>query len=263
MKLFNFSKKNDKQTIKDGDNAHVKKGNLIGIEMPKVKDSALKSKVLKLNGEGMEYYKECYYEGAQRKFEEAINIDPEYAEPYHHLAAIYLNQGYVGKWLQATKKFIELADPSNPAVKTLKPKIDALSQEELDKLSGVDYSGNPATLCIEAAGYCKRQEYEKALAKYEEAMKLKPEYGEGWSDMGLCLIEMGRYEEALEVLCKAAELIPHDMPNWSFLYLVFYLVKEHEEAERCFNHCKEMGASTEYLTNLKANAARLESKRKV
>jgi Tfp pilus assembly protein PilF len=84
-------------------------------ERPKIKDPELAAEAERLNEKGMEHYRRNDYKAARKSFEKAIKIDPEYAEPYHHLFAVYQNLGDIDKAMGALSKFIRYAGPDNPA----------------------------------------------------------------------------------------------------------------------------------------------------
>jgi tetratricopeptide (TPR) repeat protein len=53
-----------------------------------------------------------------------------------------------------------------------------------------------------------RQEWNAAIAKYEEALRLKPDYEKGHLNLGVDLARVGRHEEALQHLAEAERLDP-------------------------------------------------------
>jgi Tfp pilus assembly protein PilF len=84
-------------------------------EKPKIKDPELAAQAEGLNETGMEHYRRNDFKAARKSFEKAINIDPEYAEPYHHLFATYQKLGDIDKAMGALSNFIKYAGPDNPA----------------------------------------------------------------------------------------------------------------------------------------------------
>lgn len=52
--------------------------------------------------------------------------------------------------------------------------------------------------------------YEEAIASYDKAVAIKPDYHEAWSNRGASLGRLGRYEEAIASFDKALEFKPDD-----------------------------------------------------
>ena len=73
----------------------------------------------------------------------------------------------------------------------------------------------------QAARACKRAIYlvgrglrEPAVHLFHMAVAADPSYGYGWADLGTCLMELERYEEAYEALQRATQLISNDGITW-------------------------------------------------
>ena len=52
------------------------------------------------------------------------------------------------------------------------------------------------------------EEYAKAIASYDKALELKPDYHEAWNNRGIALGNLGRLEEAIASYDKALEIKP-------------------------------------------------------
>ena len=63
-------------------------------------------------------------------------------------------------------------------------------------------------LCNRSACFLKMGHHEKALADASSVVETSPEYIKGWFRKGMSLHAMGRYQEALPVLGKSAEMEP-------------------------------------------------------
>ena len=60
--------------------------------------------------------------------------------------------------------------------------------------------------------YFNRQQFDEAIASYEQAVEIDPEFSSPYNGMGYALRGLGRYDEAAAALQKYIELIP-DEPN--------------------------------------------------
>lgn len=253
MRFFGFGKDNvgDKKEQKNI------KGNLIGLEMPKIKDPVLAEQAKRLNDEGLELYHENDFEGAKARWQEALKIDPEYAEPYHHLFAVYQKSGDMGKSIEAVVKFVRFADPSNPAAAMLKPLADSMANLPADTFAGVQVPESASRLCMQAIGCAKAGKHEEALSLFRKAVELEPDYAAALSDMGYCLLQMGRYTEAMEPLLKASRLAPDDLANWGFLVMAYTMLNDDTNARSCIERCVQLGATEKTLADIKATCLKM------
>ena len=94
----------------------IEPGSLVG-EEPKVKDPKLVEEVMRLNGKALEHYRENDFEAARLRFEEVLMIDPEFAQPYHSLSALYGKQENHALAYMANMEFVRLASPENPVAR--------------------------------------------------------------------------------------------------------------------------------------------------
>ncbi len=70
---------------------------------------------------------------------------------------------------------------------------------------------------------------EAALLKYRRCVELDLNFFEGWHSLGMVLMKLERYPEAIQAGLRATELHPNDQLAWSSLSL-FY-VRNHQIAE--------------------------------
>ena len=67
------------------------------------------------------------FEAARTMFEQSLAIDPSFAEPYHHLAAIYLKLSQPMAAVVAMEQFMKHSRPDNPARQQVAEFIRAIS----------------------------------------------------------------------------------------------------------------------------------------
>lgn len=127
--------------------------------------------------------------------EDAIRIDPGYAEAYRWLGGTYL----IDVWLSNTK---------NPAETLRKALANAKKAVELnDSLGGAHgLLGNI---------YIMMKDYEKGIQESELAVKLEPSGADSHAMLGMGLRQSGRSAEAVPHLLKALQLEPRP-PEWYF-----------------------------------------------
>lgn len=86
-----------------------------------------------------------------------------------------------------------------------------------------------AELLDEASGDIAIGDLEAALLKYRRCVELEPSFFEGWHSLGMVLMKLEEYPEAIQAGLRATELRPNDQLAWSSLSL-FY-VRNHQIAE--------------------------------
>src|SRR5437763_9980531 len=58
---------------------------------------------------------------------------------------------------------------------------------------------------------------ESAVEKYRRCVEIDPEFFDRWHDVGMALMKIGRYPEAIEAGKRATELRPNDQIGWTSL----------------------------------------------
>jgi tetratricopeptide (TPR) repeat protein len=74
-------------------------------------------------------------------------------------------------------------------------------------------------------------ELESAVAKYRHCVELDSEFFDGWHALGMALMKLGRFPEAIEAGKKATELKPNDQIGWTSLSLFYNRAGDIKEAE--------------------------------
>jgi len=126
---------------------------------------------------------------ARRFAEEAIALDPGYAQAYRWLAGTH----YMDMWLGSAKS------PQESLRKAVGFAQKAISMD--DSLGGAH--GLLGNL------YIMRKEYEKGIAEAQRAVELEPNGADAHAFLGMGLRFADRAEEAVPFLQKAIQLDPH------------------------------------------------------
>jgi tetratricopeptide (TPR) repeat protein len=113
---------------------------------------------------------------AEREFQRAIELNPNYAFA-HHWYALFLSAIEKHEKALAEEKHAQQLDPLSPVI-----------------------SKNVGTIHYYAG------HYEEAIAQYLRALELDPNFARTHFYLGLALEQIGRYEEAISELDKAIEL---------------------------------------------------------
>jgi tetratricopeptide (TPR) repeat protein len=74
-------------------------------------------------------------------------------------------------------------------------------------------------------------ELESAVEKYRRCTELDPEFFDGWHALGMALMKLGRYPEAIQAGLRTVEMRPNDQLAWSSLSLFYVRDGQIREAE--------------------------------
>ncbi|MEG5072662.1 tetratricopeptide repeat protein, partial [Microcoleus sp. B3-D2] len=79
------------------------------------------------------------------------------------------------------------------------------------------------------------EEYAKALASYDKALDIKPDYHEAWFNRGIALRNLGRWEEAIASYDKALDIKPDYHEAWFNRGIALRNLGRWEEAIASYN----------------------------
>lgn len=74
-------------------------------------------------------------------------------------------------------------------------------------------------------------ELDEAAAKYRACVEADPAFFDAWHALGMTLMKLGRYPEAIDVGLKTVDLRPNDQLAWSSLSLFYVRNDQIKEAE--------------------------------
>ena len=163
-----------------------------------------------------------------RELEQAITLDPAFAEVHYRLVIqhgrMYANQ----RGADATPQRLALL-------------TQALNRAE---------AGAPGTPPVRMARgvyhYLSNREYRRALEYFEPLLALAPNDPEIMRWVGNMYRRLGRWDEGLELLARAADLSPRDPRLATIVLETYRLLHRYDEAERYFERLKFMGATERY-----------------
>lgn len=150
------------------------------------------------------------WEGAERGFERALELNPNYATA-HHWYAIYLS---------AMGRFDEAIAEIERAL-------------ALDPLSLI-VSSAAGRLCHFAG------RYDEAVRQYRKTLEMDPDYGEAHFNLGLTYEQKGMHEEAIAELQKAVDLSGARTPIRAVLGYAYATAGRPDEARAILCELKEL-----------------------
>jgi TolB-like protein/Flp pilus assembly protein TadD len=132
---------------------------------------------------------------ARQMFEQALELDPQYAEAYAFLGSTYFRE-WAWQWSQDAQALEQALALAQRAVAV----DDSLAQAHVT-LGGV---------------YLWKKQYDQAIAEAERALALDANFAEAYTWLGEALRRVGRPEDALGLIETAMRLNPHYPPFYSF-----------------------------------------------
>jgi adenylate cyclase len=161
-----------------------------------------------------EYIQRFNIEGnvmGKRLAEEAIVLDPEFADGYAALAATHMMDVYLGS-SKSPKESIDKAVELTQKAISLDPK-------------------DPRYYALIGQFYLLKRDYDKAIAEGEKAVALDPGGADAHAWLGVTLTYADRPKEAIPLFEKAIRLNPFG-PTWYFLNLAisYRLMGQYQEA---------------------------------
>lgn len=142
------------------------------------------------------------YADAAKNYEQAIEMDPEFAPAYHDLGYTRYKLG----------KFQDAIDALQNAVKRNSSDADSFRNLGLT--------------------YQKLNQWENAAKNFAQSLKLDPKSAANYQSLGECYAKLGKYERAVEVYQKAVELNPNSATAHLGLGLAYLHADDPTSAQR-------------------------------
>jgi len=101
---------------------------------------------------------------------------------------------------------------------------------------------------------CSLGRFEEAIACFDKALAIEPEYGHAWSNKGVVLYSLGRNREALQCFEGALKIDSSDAMAWCNAANVLSTLGQHEDAIRCCDKALALDPRDPTTWNNKGNA---------
>ena len=174
-----------------------------------------KNLAIKAYNEAANAFKTQDWATAKAKFQEAIDINPELAEPRLGLADIALTEGNTQEAITQIEAFRKLRPDDEQGKRVAYTAyLRAGNQAEAKKISAELgdaklNAGLAIDLYNQGAIASQKSDLATALAKFKEAAELDPNLAEAWAGMAAVLYNQSKFAEALENAEKSLTIKPN------------------------------------------------------
>ena len=173
------------------------------------------------------------------------------------LAHIYEMANQTEKALEVLKELSEI----NPDNQNIKKKIKNLKREINGKdLPKDDNFNSIQDAILQAEIYSARNEYEKAIEVYDliiDTLINEPDSAEIYKIKGLALINLNRFEEAIECYDKSLKINPNDFKAWNNKAFSLHNLNRLDEAIKYYD--KSLKINPNYISTLNNKAFALRT----
>ena len=97
-----------------------------------------------------------------------------------------------------------------------------------------------ASLARQADAARDAKQLEQAIALYQRALKLKPDWDEGLWNLGSIAYDLDRYSECAPAFRKLAGLKPDSVPAWTMSGLCEYKLRHYDAALESLSHAESL-----------------------
>ena len=205
-------------------------------------------------GDTLRYHEQ--YQEALEAYEQAIRLDPQFADAYH-------NKGITLNNLQRYQEALEAYDQAirlNPQYAPVYHKSNTLRDPQRCEEALVAYEQAIRLNPKFAAAYYNKgitlsnlQRYEEALEAYDQAIRLNPQYALAYNNKGITLANMQRYQEALEAYDQAIRLNPQYALAYNGKGYTLHDLQRYEEALEAYEQAIRLDPQRADACNNKGN----------
>jgi tetratricopeptide (TPR) repeat protein len=193
---------------------------------------------------GDTYYAKARYREAAIQYQNAIKIDPKYAEAHYQLAECYLR---LSNWAGAYQELLRVIDqkPDDPKAQIALGSLLLAAhkfpeaQERAEQLLKKDPNSVDARVLL-ANAYAGQQDIQASLQEMQGAIDLAPGKPETYLNMAVLQLSAKKTEQAEQSFRKAVELDPKSLTAALALGNFCASQRRWAEAEQQFRHAVEL-----------------------
>ena len=174
------------------------------------------------------------YQGSIFKYNEAIKLNPNYAEAYNNRGYVYYELKNYREAIADFNKAIQI----NPNIATaynnralIYEDIEDYKQAIADYDKAIQNDPNSDIAYNNRGGaYHNLKNYNQALADFNKAIQLNPNYADSYYNRGLSYKDLENYKQALADFTKAIQLDPNYLEAYNIRGLIYTYLKNFNQA---------------------------------
>ena len=195
--------------------------------------------------------------------DEAVRLDPEFAQAYVNRAVAHIGLGHPRRAIQDFDQAIWLDPKYVRAYYNRGTTYSNLGQPERaieDFNEAIRLNPNDANIYYtRAVAYGNLVQTRKAIEDYDQAIRLNPRLAEAYSNRGNSYVELGQPQRALEDLDKAIRVDPGNADAYVNRALTHTLLAMDPEAQAEIDRAVELGVDLSNLNRVVEQARRRRS----
>ena len=184
----------------------------------------------------------------------AISLRPDYAEAHNNLGNVYKEQGRFEEATSYYRKALSLKPDYAEAYNNLGNVYR--EQENFDEAivcyrKTLSLKPNSAETHNNLAIALKQlNQHEEAIASYQTAVTLNPNYAEAYNNLGIALVELRRHEEAVACYQKALTINPDSAETYHNAGNALSELQRHGEAIACYKKALALSPDSDFAYGL-------------
>ena len=197
------------------------------------------------NDEGNEFAYQKNYQSAISKYNEAIKLNPNYAETYFNRGVVYDELKNYQQAIFDYTKAIELNQNDTDAYNnrgTIYYVLGNYEQAISDYNQAIKLNPN-YEFAYNNRGviYDKFENYEQAISDYNQAIKLNHNNVSAYNNRGLAYANLKNYQQAIKDLTMVIKINPNHSIAYQARGICYRALGKNAEAEKDFAKAKELG----------------------
>jgi tetratricopeptide (TPR) repeat protein len=190
--------------------------------------------------------------------QQAIRLNPQFANPYYNLGVIYESQGQYADALAALQRAISLKPNFPAAFYTVAGVYAAQGREQeavTEYLKAIHLKADYAqAYCGLSASYFNLKRYEDSASALQQTIKLNPDFL-AYKNLGVVYIALGEFRAAADAFANAIELDRNKPSTYRYLGYSYQKLGKKLHARAAYLSCLQLqpdDAETRYLLGMLA-----------
>jgi tetratricopeptide (TPR) repeat protein len=196
---------------------------------------------------GREERDKYYFDNARQFLEKAVELDPTFASAYLYLAGIYGMVGDTNAESEAYEKAKTFSEKATEKERLYIEAFYAVAKEKdpekgylILKQIAKKYPKEKQVHLLLGVYYFSKGNHDKGIEEYNIALELDPYYGHALNRLALTLVDLKKYERAVELFKRYATVSPGDANPFDSMGYAYFRMGRLDEAIAKFKEALEV-----------------------